>query len=100
MKSKTHLMKSSALTCSAIAAALSANASSDYGPATWRPACSGHYYTSGNGHKFHVCHDMEGYYASTISYLQGCSVTVSIHYCCNGKQDASTDYAPGDLTQE
>src|SRR5438045_1212222 len=100
MKTKTHItLKGSMLTCSVLAAAISANASSDYGPAIWRPACSGHYYTSGYGHKFYVEHDMEGYYASTISYLQGCSGTVSIHYCCNGKKDTSTDYAAGELTQ-
>ena len=74
-------------------------ASSDYGPATWRSACSGHWYTSGNGHKFHVVHDMEGYYASTISMIQNCNTSVSIHYCVNGKKDTSTDYAAGDITQ-
>ncbi len=81
------------------ALSLSAQASSDYGPAIWRPACSGHWNTSGNGKKFHVVHDMEGYYASTISMLQGCSGTVSIHYCANGKQDTSSDYASGEITQ-
>ena len=73
-------------------------ASSDYGPATWKPNC-GQYYTSGYGHKFVVCHDMEGYYASTVSYFQSCSTTASIHYCVNGKQDASSDYQAGDVTQ-
>src|SRR5205085_191172 len=100
MKTKTHtLLKSSALTCSAIVAAISAQASSDYGPAIWSPGCSGHYYTSGYGHKFHVCHDMEGYYLSSISRLQSCSTTVSVHYCVNGLKDTSTDHAAGEITQ-
>ncbi len=75
------------------------SASSDYGPAIWRQACSGHWYTSGVGKQFYVEHDMEGYYASTISYLQGCNNSVSIHYCVNGKQDTSTDMAAGEITQ-
>src|SRR5689334_1756611 len=79
--------------------AITASASSDYGPAIWRPAYSGHWYTSGSGHKFHVEHDMEGYYASTIPYLQQSSTTVSIHYCVNGLKDASSDYAAGEVTQ-
>lgn len=91
------------LMVSAVAAGLfavqAARGSTDYGPAVWKPACSGHWYTSGYGHKFHVCHDMEGYYASTISYLQSCTPTVSIHYCVNGKQDTSTDYPAGQITQ-
>lgn len=76
-----------------------AYAQPDYGPAIWNPACSGHWYTSGNGHKFHVIHDMEGYYASTISYIKNCSTTVSIHYCVNGKEDASSDASAGEITQ-
>src|SRR4029079_10564362 len=67
--------------------------------AIWRPAYSGHWYTSGYGHKFHVEHDMEGYYASTIPYLQQSGTTVSIHYCVNGKKDTSSDYAAGEVTQ-
>src|SRR5262245_27858261 len=78
--------------------AVCTHASSDYAPAVWRPNC-GQYYTSGNGHKFMVCHDMEGYYASTISYFQNCNTTASIHYLVNGKQDASSDYAAGQITQ-
>ena len=74
-------------------------ASTDYGPAIWRQACSTHWYTSGNGHHFVVIHDMEGYYASTISYLQGCNNTVSINYCVNGLKDTSTDYPAGEITQ-
>jgi N-acetyl-anhydromuramyl-L-alanine amidase AmpD len=76
-----------------------AQASTDYAPAVWRQAYSGHWYTSGHGHKFVVCHDMEGYYASTISYFQRSSTQASIHYCVNGKKDSSTDYAAGEVTQ-
>ena len=82
-----------------LASATVAQASTDYPPATWKQACSGNWYTSGNGKRFYVEHDMEGYYASTISYLQSCNTSVTIHYCVNGKQDASSDYAPGDITQ-
>jgi hypothetical protein len=76
-------------------------ASTDYGPAVYRPmsGCS-KWYTSGNGHKFCVIHDMEGYYASTISYLNQCGVSVTIHYMVNGKQDASSDYAAGEIDQQ
>src|SRR5437764_6513513 len=42
---------------------------------------------------------MEGYYASTISMIQNCNSSVSVHYCVNGKQDTSTDYAAGQITQ-
>ncbi|MDB6027261.1 MAG: amidase [Verrucomicrobiales bacterium] len=58
------------------------------------------WYTSGNGHKFVVMHDMEGYYASTISYLNQCGVTASIHYMVNGKHDASSDYPAGEIDQQ
>jgi len=75
-----------------------AHASTDYGPAIWNPNCS-QYYTTGNGHKFAVIHDMEGYYLSTISYFKNCSTSASIHYCVNGKHDSSTDAAAGELTQ-
>ncbi len=76
-------------------------ASTDYGPAIYRPmsGCS-KWYTSGSGHKFAVCHDMEGYYASTISYLNRCDISVSIHYMVNGKQDATSDYAAGEIDQQ
>src|SRR5690348_11462629 len=99
MKSTT-LKKSSALILGAVAAATVAQASTDYGPAVYRPmsGCS-KWYTSGNGHIFCVIHDMEGYYASTISYLNSCSASVSIHYMVNGKQDTSTDYPAGEITQ-
>lgn len=76
-----------------------AQASTDYGPAIWRPAYSGHWYTTGNGHRFHVVHDMEGYYWGTISYLQQSGTSVSVHYCINGKVDNGSDSAPGEVTQ-
>ncbi|MDB6028593.1 MAG: putative sialidase [Verrucomicrobiales bacterium] len=82
-----------------VAAVCVASGSADYGPAIWDPACSGHWYTSGSGHKFHVIHDMEGYYASTISYFKNCNTTASVHYCVNGKADASSDAAAGEVTQ-
>src|SRR5262245_50546016 len=105
MKNKTHLKgagcgAASAITVGLLAVgAMSVQASSDYGPAIWRQACSSHWYTSGVGKQFYVEHDMEGYYASTISYLQGCNNSVSIHYCVNGKQDTSTDMPAGEITQ-
>lgn len=93
-------MKTELLTIAAtVAVAGVSQASSDYGPAIWNPVCSGHWYTSGYGHKFHVVHDMEGYYLSTISYFKNCSTSASVHYCVNGKQDTSTDHAAGEITQ-
>jgi len=90
------------LSASILAGALvvTAQASTDYGPAVYRPmsGCS-KWYTTGSGHIFQVIHDMEGYYASTISYLNTCSVSASIHYMVNGKQDATSDYAAGEITQ-
>src|SRR5205807_9420195 len=59
----------------------------------------GHWYTTGNGHKFHVIHDMEGYYLSTISYFQNCNTQASVHYCVNGLQDTGTDHPAGEITQ-
>src|SRR5258706_12343623 len=99
MKTKNTLLKYSALTFSAISAATIANASTDYGPAIWRPGCAGRYYTSGYGKQMYVEHDMEGYYAGTISYLQNCGGTVSIHYCANGLKDTSSDMPAGEITQ-
>src|SRR5438552_1496479 len=99
MKNSFTKIQLLALTSVIVGAAQSANASGDYGPAIWRPACSGHWYTSGNGKKFHVCHDMEGYYASTIVYFQNCNTSASVHYCVNGKQDATSDYPAGEITQ-
>src|SRR5437588_8711362 len=98
MKTKniTTLFGYSAL---ALGAASLAHASTDYGPAIWRSVCSGHWYTSGYGHKFHVVHDMEGYYWGTISYFQNCSTSASVHYCTNGKTDNGSDSIPGEVTQ-
>jgi hypothetical protein len=76
-----------------------AQASTDYGPAIWRSAYSGHWYTSGYGHRFMVIHDMEGYYWGTISYFQKSSTMVSVTYCTNGKKDASSDSPAGEVTQ-
>src|SRR5881394_3365083 len=70
---------------------LGADASTDYGPAIWRPVCDGKWYTTGSGHKFYVIHDMEGYYLTSISYMQRCDVSVSVHYAANGKKDNSSD---------
>jgi hypothetical protein len=84
---------------SAMALTSAANASADYGPAIWRPACSGHWYTSGFGHKFHVVHDMEGYYWTTITYFQNCNTSASVHYCTNGKVDNGSDSPAGEITQ-
>src|SRR4051812_21539527 len=98
-KIQTHLKKS-ALVLSAIAAAASAHASSDYGPAIWRPMCNANYYTTGYGHKFHVVHDMEGYYASVISTFTSCGWTASsVHYAVNGIKDVTSDYPAGEITQ-
>ena len=96
---KTYL-KHSAVMIGALAST-SVLASTDYPPAVYRPmsGCT-KWYSSGNGHKFVICHDMEGYYASTISYLNRCDVSVSIHYMVNGKQDTSTDYAAGQIDQQ
>jgi hypothetical protein len=80
-------------------ATVGVQASSDYGPAIWNPAYSGHWYTSGSGHKFHVCHDMEGYYLSTISYFKQSATSASVHYCVNGKHDTSSDAPEGEVTQ-
>src|SRR2546421_8229410 len=98
-KIQTHL-KTSVLAFSAIGAALSAQASADYGPAIWHPLCSANWYTTGYGHKFHVCHDMEGYYASTVAWFSSCGMSsASVHYATNGKQDASSDAGAGEITQ-
>src|SRR5579864_7338316 len=94
MKTKRHPLKHSTLLLGAIAVATAAQASSDYGPAIWNPAYPGHWYTSGYGHKFHVVHDMEGYYLSTISYFQRSTTSASVHYCVNGLQDTGSDIPP------
>ncbi|MDB6024956.1 MAG: putative peptidoglycan binding protein [Verrucomicrobiales bacterium] len=93
-------LKSSALMLSALTATSVANASADYGPAIWRPLCEANWYTSGSGHKFHVVHDMEGYYASTVSWFSSCGMrSASVHYAANGNQDATSDAQPGEITQ-
>lgn len=86
----------------ALAGGLTAQASTDYGPAVWRPCGCTKWNTSGNGHRFYVIHDMEGYYAyevSTSGGLRRCGSGVSVHYAVNGKKDASSDYAAGEVTQ-
>lgn len=75
------------------------SASTDYAPAIWRSAYSGHWYTSGYGHRFMVEHDIEGYYASCITYFQRSSTMVSSTFVVNGKKDTSSDYAAGEITQ-
>ncbi|MDB6027794.1 MAG: Esterase [Verrucomicrobiales bacterium] len=80
--------------------ATSTFASTDYGPALWNPAVGcNKFYTSGNGHKFCVIHDMEGYYLSSISYLNSCSSSASVYYLVNGVQDTGSDHAAGEITQ-
>ena len=86
------------------------HAQPDYDPAHWVPpvGCD-KFYTTGNAHGFCVIHDMEGYYWTTISYLNTCSVQASIHYMVNGLQNGSdtsghrennpTDPVAGDITQ-
>src|SRR5262245_25816139 len=95
------LSKGSIATGVAVLASTAAlQASTDYTPAIWRPLCEANYYTSGNGHKFHVIHDMEGYYASVVSWFSSCGMTTaSIHYAVNGKQDAGSDAPAGEITQ-
>ncbi|MDQ6632404.1 MAG: N-acetylmuramoyl-L-alanine amidase [Verrucomicrobiota bacterium] len=101
MKTKLiPLLKYSTLGLSAVLGTNIATASSDYGPAIWNPPCNANYYTSGYGHKFHVCHDMEGYYQATVSMFNGCGYTsASVHYLTNAKTDYSGDAAPGEITQ-
>ncbi len=84
-----------------------AQAQPDYAPANWVPLTCGKYYNSGNGHNFCVVHDMEGYYASSISYLNRCdldstgsyAVQASVYYCVNGLEDSTSDSTAGDITQ-
>src|SRR6185503_15903070 len=94
-----NLIKKLMLTIGVAATISSAQASADYGPAVWRPAPAGRWYTTGVGKQMFVEHDMEGYYLSTIAYLQGGNSSVSIHYCVNGKVDNGSDAAPGEVTQ-
>ncbi len=97
----TEIQKIGLLFGGAFLATSAVQASTDFGPATYRPmsGCT-KWYTSGNGHKFAVIHDMEGYFASTIGYLNRCDISVSIHYMVNGKKDTSTDYPAGDIDQQ
>jgi N-acetylmuramoyl-L-alanine amidase-like protein/Ig-like domain-containing protein len=91
---------------------LSLFAQPDYPSARWNPVLCGKYYTTGNGHKLCVIHDMEGYYEASISYLNRCdtdtngsyNVQASIHYAVNGLQNGTgendpNDPAAGDITQ-
>ncbi len=98
---KTHSKLKSVLGIAALAgAAVSVQASTDYGPAIWHPICNANWYTSGFGHKFFVIHDMEGYYASTIAWFDNCTMTsASVHFATNGKQDATSDAPAGEITQ-
>jgi uncharacterized protein affecting Mg2+/Co2+ transport len=104
-RNKIHLNRAgfgvnSAITAGLLAVgALTAQGSTDYGPAIWRPTCPSHFYVGYTARQVYVIHDMEGYYASTISYLQGCNNTVSVHYAVNGVQDTGTDMPAGEITQ-
>jgi hypothetical protein len=98
MKKNTNTKVVAAVLCAGTVANI-ASASTDYGPAIWRPVCSGKWNTSGSGKKFYVIHDMEGYYLTGISYIQRCDISVSIHYAINGKVDTSSDAAPGEVSQ-
>src|SRR5204862_6567336 len=94
------LRKASATGLTLLAAVATTQGSTDYGPAVWRPPCNANYNTTGSGHKFHVIHDIEGYYWNTISMFNACGYTsASIHYLVNGKKDNSSDSAPGEVTQ-
>jgi hypothetical protein len=81
-----------------LATAAASHGSTDYPGAKWVPEPAGEWYTSGHGHKLVVIHDMEGYYASTIPYLQSKS-SVSINYCVNGKVDNGESAPAGEITQ-
>ena len=96
---KTTLLKKLAFGLSALSVVTAADASTDYGPAVWRPACDGKWYTTGYGKNFFVIHYMEVYYLTGIAYLNRCDVSASIHYAVNGKKDNSTDAEPGEVSQ-
>jgi N-acetyl-anhydromuramyl-L-alanine amidase AmpD len=101
-QSPTRLLQTLAKTivmAASIHLGAAASASTDYPPALWNPAYSGHWYTTGSGHKFVVIHDMEGYYLSTISYFQRSDISVSAHYLVNGLKDNSSDHPAGEITQ-
>ena len=81
-------------------AATAAMALPQYGD-VWRPpsGCT-KYSTSGSGHHFCVIHCMDGYYYSSVSYLNSCSIGASIYYSVNGLTDSSDNGAPpGQITQ-
>lgn len=95
-----------------LGAAMTASAQPDYAPAHWVPPSCTKWYTSGYTRQFCVIHDMEGYYASSISYLNRCDkdtngnykVDASVHYCVNSVQNGSgesnpSDAVAGDITQ-
>ena len=95
-----NLVKLSVLAGSTALVGTMAQASTDYGPAIWHPLCNANWYTSGYGHKFHVVHDMEGYYASTVAWFDNCTMTsASVHYAVNGVKDATSDAPAGEITQ-
>jgi N-acetyl-anhydromuramyl-L-alanine amidase AmpD len=100
MKTKIQTLTRRLLLLVSFVAVTTLHASTDYGPAIYRPmsGCT-KWYTSGNGHHFCTIHDMEGYYASTIGYLNRCDINVSIHFEVNGKQDTSTDMPAGEISQ-
>ena len=101
----------------ALAWTAGALAQPDYPPAHWNPPACTKYYTSGNGHKFCVIHDMEGYYQTSVSYLNRCdtdtngdyNVSASVHYLVNGLKNGNdedghvegiaNDAGVGDITQ-
>ncbi|MGI8966978.1 MAG: N-acetylmuramoyl-L-alanine amidase [Limisphaerales bacterium] len=96
---KMSFLKKFVVPTAMVAASFNALASTDYPGAVWRPACAGKWYTSGSGHQFTVIHDMEGYYLSSIAYLNQCGVSASIHYAVNGKKDDSSDAPAGEVSQ-
>jgi hypothetical protein len=84
----------------------------DYPSAHWTPAACVKYYSTGFGHSFCVIHDMEGYYWTSISYLNRCdmdtngnyNVDASVYYLVNGIQNGPGEGNPsdppaGDITQ-
>jgi len=87
------------LAAGALGSAGAVYASTDYGPAIWRPVSCSKYSTSGYGHRFIIIHSMEGYYLSGTSYLRQCGVQASCHYTVNGRKDTSSDAAAGEISQ-
>lgn len=99
-KSPSRLSEALLAVCVGVSALFpTARASTDYPPAIYREAFKNHWYKTGNGHKFVVIHDMEGYYLATISYFQRSSTQASAHYCINGLKDNSSDSPAGEVTQ-